>query len=168
MAAEFKVIESNTAAETLSEASTLNFGSVDAVDLVPSSYPIIAGNNSYEKWIRLQIIDPKGAEIDNVKCWLHQGALKAGEALKSNLILTGYSAASFPGGGPVATESTIAVVNIPVDEPPGPNVGIGGQLSGSLTIAGYTDYIVLQLQTQAAIQSGSVNQKLLVIQWDEQ
>jgi hypothetical protein len=44
---------------------------------------------------------------------------------------------------------------------------IKGSVIGSLTAAGSSDYIVLQLQTTASTPPGDLTQKTLKLQWTE-
>jgi len=155
------------------DVSNVNFGSTDAAELVPASYPITAGADahSYEKWLRLHVTELGATtSIDNIKVWVSNlgGGYKTGEGLSTNAKTSGYSASSYPAGGPVNTDSAAAVSAMPESEPIGPNIGIGGSLSGALTAAGYSDYIVIQLDVTASTPSGSLNQKTLTFQWDEQ
>ncbi len=176
MSATAEVIESNgtSAAKVDTVITSLPMGSVDAHDLVPADHPITAGQNSFEKWLRVHITDIGSAAIlDNFKAFFSSlGAWKTGEKVKTNCssIESKYSAASYPTGGPVATASTIALYDMPEAEPAQSNLGIGGLLHGQVipaSIPAYTDYVCLQLQTTVSTPSGEVNPKVLVIQWDE-
>lgn len=155
------------------DVANVNFGSIDAAELVPSSYPITAGADahSFEKWLRLHLTALGGATVvDNIKVWLSNlgGGYKAGEGVSTNARTSSYGgAATYPVAGPVNTNSPIATQVMPTSEPIGPNIGIGGLLSGSLTAVGYTDYIVLQLDVSASTPSGALNQKTITFQWDE-
>lgn len=159
--------------ETL-DISNVNFGSVDQAELVPATYPITAkaDGHSFEKWLRLYVSAMGGSsQIDNIKIWLSDlgGGWKTEEGMSCNLIESGYSQASYPSGGPVETNSTVAINAMPETEPAGPNMGIGGSLSGQITSApSYSDYIVLQLDVSQNTPAGAVNQKTITYQWDEQ
>jgi hypothetical protein len=154
--------------------SNVNFGSDDSPNLIPATYPIVAqaDGHSYEKWLRLKVTDlGLASAIDNFKVWLSNlgGGWAVGEGISCNLVTSGYSEASYPAGGPVDTDSSDATVSMPESEPAGANVGISGSLSGTITAADeYTDYFVLQLDVSASTPSGSVNQKEITVQWDEQ
>lgn len=158
-------------AVTTDDVANINFGSTDMAELTPASYPIVAqaDGHSYEKWIRLQLTNLGVASIiDNFKMWLSSGSYVTGEGISCNLVTSGYSQASYATGGPVESDSAVATQSMPTSEPASANVGVGGSLSGQLTAIGYTDYIVLQLDVTASTPSGSVNQKTITIQWDEQ
>ncbi len=177
MAATVVLAETNgpqaSSTETL-DVANVNMGSTDAAALVPTSAPITAqvDGHSYEKWLRLYLSDLGGsAQIDNVKVWLSNlgGGWKTGEGMSASLTESGYSAPSYATGGPVETDSTVAVNAMPETEPAGANAGIAGSLSGALTAApGYTDFFVLQLDVSNLTPAGAVNQKTITFQWDEQ
>lgn len=177
MAATIVLAESNGPLATVAEAldiSNVNFGSTDGPNLVPTAAPITAqaDGHSYEKWLRLYLTDLGGsAQIDNVKVWLSNlgGGYAAGEGVSASLVTAGYSAPSYPVAGPIETDSADAIAVMPVAEPTGANVGIGGSLAGSITSAlEYTDFFVIQLDVTASTPAGAVNQKTFTFQWDEQ
>ena len=177
MAATVVVAERNgplaSSVETI-DVSNVNLGSTDAAALNPTSAPITAkaDGHSYEKWLRLYINALGGSSVvDNVKVWLSNlgGGWKTGEGMSCNLRTTGYAQASYPSGGPVQTDSSVATVAMPESEPSGANLGIGGSLSGTITaVPAYTDYAVIQLDVSAATPAGAVNTKTITFQWDEQ
>jgi len=177
MAATVVVAETNgpqaSAVETL-DPSTLNVGSVDASQLDPVANPItaMADGHSFEKWLRMYVSDMGGSNIvDNFKVWVSNlgGGWKTEEGMSCNLVTTGYAAATYPTAGPVGTDSPDATVAMPESEPSGPNVGIGGSLSGQITsIPAYSDFIVFQLDVTENTPAGDVNQKTITFQWDEQ
>jgi len=177
MAATVVIAETNgavgTSLETIDPAN-LNMGSVDAAVLNPTAYPVTAqaDGHAFEKWLRFYLSDLGGSSIiDNLKIWISNlgGGWKTGEGMSCNLREAGYSAASYPVGGPIQTNSAIATLAMPVAEPSGPNLGIGGSLGGSLVAApGYSDWMALQLDVTELTPAGAVNQKTITFQWDEQ
>lgn len=104
--------------------------------------------------------------VDNLKVWKNSGNYVAGEGIDTNLRESSYGGAETY-DTPTETTSTVATQVYPVAEPSGPNLGIGGSLSGQLTGAGDSDYMVSQLQTTGATPAGNVNQKQFTYQWDE-
>ncbi|MCK5616536.1 hypothetical protein KAR91_82500, partial [Candidatus Pacearchaeota archaeon] len=109
--------------------------------------------------------------IDNLKVWLSSlgGGWKAGEGMSTNMRTTGYSAATYLTAGPIETDSADADQVMPESEPSGPNLGIAGGLGGQITaVPSYSDWAVLQLDVTNLTPAGSVNQKTLTFQWDEQ
>lgn len=176
MAATVVVAETNgpsgSAVETLDPAN-INMGSNDSAALDPLTYPItaMADGHAFEKWLRIYVSAMGGsAQIDNLKIWISSlgGGWMTGEGMSTNLRESGYSAATYPTGGPVDTDSSDATQVMPETEPSGPNLGIGGSLSGQITSApNYSDWAVLQLDVTASTPAGAVNQKTLTFQWDE-
>lgn len=176
MAATVVIAETNgpdaSSVESL-DVSNINFGSQDAANLVPSSAPITAqaDGHSFEKWIRMYVQDLGGSsQIDNLKVWVSDlgGGYQTGEGISCNLTESGYSQATYPTGGPVDTDSSVATNAAPTTEPSGANIGIGGSLGGNISAApAYSDFIVLQLDVSDLTPAGSVNQKTLTFQWDE-
>lgn len=177
MSATVDIAETNgpsaSSTETI-EISNLNFGSTDAAELTPASYPITAqaDGHAYEKWVRFRVSNMGGsAQLDNLKVWISSlgGGYKTGEGVSTNLRTSGYTAATYPTGGPVDTDSTEADQTMPTSEPSGPNAGIGGSLAGTITVAtSYSDWIVIQLDVTASTPAGSLNTKVFTFQWDEQ
>jgi hypothetical protein len=69
---------------------------------------------------------------------------------------------------PVNDDSAVAVSTVPTSDPGTANVSIGGSLSGELTGAGYSDYIVLQLDVATTAAPGDTSLATFTIQYDEQ
>jgi len=160
MVATFAWSETYGASTTTGTPTNLNFGSTSAIDLTPSTYPITAGTNSYEKWVRG---DWSGSftRIDNVQFWKSAGAYVTGEGI------------DWDGDGNTAyvvstsATSSVATTVVPTADPGTANVSIGGALTGSLTATGYTDYVVMQMQITSTASAGPVNQKTFTLQYDE-
>lgn len=177
MAATVQINETNGPSASSVETpaiSNLNFGSADVPNLNPATYPITAGDNiySYEKWVRYYVSSLGGSNnISNLEVWISNlgGGYLAGEGVKANLVTSGYTAASYPVGGPVATVSAVAVNTMPTSQPIGPNLGIAGLLSGTITSApAYSDWFVAQLGVSHLTPPGNSNIKTFTFQWDEQ
>lgn len=161
MVATFEFHEANGAAPgTLGSVGNLNMGNIDSKELTPASNPITAGNNSYEKYV-VGSWAGTFTQIDNVQFWMSAGSFGTGESIDWSGSVTAYA-------DPVATTSTVATTAIPTSDPGTANVTIGSSLSGTLSAAGRSDYIVLQYQTTVSADPGPTNQKTFTIQWDEQ
>lgn len=177
MAATVVITETNgpqaSSTETV-DPSNINMGSVDDAELDPATHPITAqaDGHAFEKWLRMFVSAMGGSSIiDNLKIWLSSlgGGWKTGEGMSTNLRESGYVQASYPSGGPIEINSTVATQGMPESEPSGPNLGIGGSLGGSITSApSYSDWGVLQLDVSNLTPAGSVNQKTITFQYDEQ
>ena len=158
MAATFQWSESNGAGPTVTDGiSNINFGSTDAVNLNTTTYPIIAAQNSYEKYNQGKF-SGTFTTISNMKFWKSAGTYVTGEDIKAAVTVT-YTQ-------PVATTSTVATVTVPTSVGAALTVlAIGG--GATITAPGYTEYIVMQLQTTGSTPSGAVNQKTFTFQYDE-
>lgn len=133
-----------------------------------ATYPITAGENSYELWVRPHF---KGTwnTIDGIKFGLVGGALLSGEAVYCGWIQpTGQSYQT-----PVKINSTIAVSSIPSG---GAScyIGISGSITTQMistsldnTSGQWGDWIVLQLRTSSNIPAGATNTKTFSISYTE-
>lgn len=155
MAATVQINEFNTAGETkTANITNSNMGSTDAVNLVVATYPIVPGENSYEKWQKIEVTAMGGSSaIDNLKIW-RTTALGGSAVHLTNARETSYGGAE-TFATPIATDSTIATETMPTTEPTDANLGIGGSLTGALTEAGSSDYLVHQIQTDAGDVAGA-------------
>jgi len=160
MAAIFQWCEANGSGATVTDGITnLNMGDVDAPNLVTSTYPIVAGENSYEKFIKAKFTSTF-TEISNMKFWKSAGALKTGETVKANLVLpASYSQ-------PVKTTSSQATTDVP--ESLGAALAVRSAAdTATITATGYTEYICMQLRTTGSTPAGAVNTKTYTFQYDE-
>ena len=90
MVSTFTFHEGNGAGGTLGSVGNLNLGTTDAKELVPATYPITAGNNSFEKWF----VGSWGGtftKISGVRFWKASGAYGTGEVIKWTGSATLYS-----------------------------------------------------------------------------
>jgi hypothetical protein len=155
MAATVEIDESHGAGETLTHGiSNSNFGSSDAANLVAANYPITPGNNSYEKWQKFHVSAMGGSsKIKTLKVW-RTTALGGSAVHVTNAREAGYAGAAVY-ATPVATDSSVATQAMPTSEPTGANLGIGGSLAGEITVAGSSDYLVHQVQSDAGDIAGA-------------
>ena len=166
MAATIQIDETNGAGPTGSETTNItnsNMGSTDAANLNPVTYPVIPGNNTYEKYQRMHVTAMGGSSsIQNLQIW-RTGALGGAAVHKTNARTAAYGGAAAY-ATPVATVSSYTQT-MPTANPGAANLGIGGALAGSLTTTGYSDYLVHQIQSNAADTAGSTS--TLNYQYDE-
>jgi len=164
MAATVEICESNGAGETVThDIANSNMGAVDAAELDPVANPVTPGNNTYEKYQRFHVTAMGGSSaIDNLKVW-RTGALGGAAIHVTNARETSYAQATY--AIPVATDSTAATQTMPTSEPTGANLGVGGGLTGQLTAAGYSDYLVHQVQTDPGDTAGATT--TMNYQYDE-
>lgn len=165
MAASVRINEYNGAGatETVNIGDT-DMGSVDQANLDPVANPIVAGANAFEKWQKLQVTAMGGSsKINNLKIW-RTGALGGAAVHKTNARTTDYAGAETY-STPTASTSTKATQTMPSSVPATANLGIGGALAGELVAPGYSDYLIHQIQTNAADVAGSTS--TLNYQYDE-
>lgn len=155
MAATVQINEFNTAGETKTASITSsNFGSSDAVNLVVASNKITPGQNSFEKWQKIEVTNMDTAtSIDNLKIWV-TGTLSGSDSLLTNARTSSYGGAE-TFATPTASTSSVADQTMPSSEPGTANLGIGGSLTGELTATGASDYLVMQLQVDSGTTSGA-------------
>ena len=165
MAATVEICESNGAGETVSHNITnTNMGSTDAANLNPVTSPTTPGNYTYAKYQRIHVTDMStSSAILNLKVW-RTGALGGSATHLTNAgTTTNYNAKSY--AQPVA--SAIADVDnaMPTSAPATENLGISGALGNSITVAGYSDYLVHIILTDADDVVGSTS--TMNYQYDE-
>lgn len=153
MSATFAWSESNGAGQVVTDGITnVNFGNVDAPNIVPATNPIAAGANSYEKWVRGKFSGVFNS-VANLRFWKSLGSYVTGEDIKAAKDAT-YAT-------PVSTTSSVATVTIPVVE--------GSALAPAAPVSNpdYSGYITMQLQTTVSTPPGNVNQKTFTLKYDE-
>lgn len=158
MAATHAWSESNGAGEVVTDGiSNINFGSNDSANLVTATYPIVAGEDSYQKYIRCKFTSVVG-EITNMKFWKSAGALKTGEAIIGSENVTYAQPSTTPDGGDAAVPTVLgsawAIQSTEGD-------------TSKITTDGYTKYFRLQTTTTSSTPSGAVNTKTWTFQYDE-
>lgn len=168
MAATIEFCESNGAGETITHGvANWNFGSTDAPNVIPASFPITAGTNSFTKFWRFHVSDMASSnKIDNLQCWKSAGAYVTGEDIQCSLTTTEGTYDATPYATP--TQTTYTAATFPTADPGTANWGIKATLSGYLTVTGYSDYLKAQMATTGSTPPGNVNQKTFTINYDEQ
>jgi hypothetical protein len=164
MAATVEICESNGAGETVTHnVSNVNMGSIDAANLDPVAYPVIPGNNTYEKFHRFHVTSMGGSsKIDNLQVW-RTGALGGSATHVTNARTSSYAQVTY--SAPDTTEATQSTQTMPTADPGSANLGIGGSLTGSLTAAGYSDYLNHIIKTNSGDTAGSTS--TMNFQYDE-
>jgi hypothetical protein len=167
MAATFNWAQSHGATPTVvdlgASGNLFNFKDVDDATVANySSNPVTAGQNSYEVWVRAHFTGTFNL-IDNIQFWMSTDfSPNTGLTLKYKANNVGAHVPS------VKTASTVATTAMPTSDPGTANVSIGGSLSGNLSAAGYSDYIVIQCQTTTAAAAGDSSLAVFSLQYDEQ
>lgn len=139
-------------------------GNSETPNLDPVAFPVIPGTFTYAKYQRVHLTALGGSsKIENLKIW-RTGALGGAAVHVTNARIAAY-------GGAIAyvTPVKIAIATVdqtmPVATPASANLGIAGSLAGGLLAIGYSDYLVHQIQTNAADIAGSTS--TMSYQYDE-
>ena len=154
------------------EATNINLGSVDSVDLVPASNAILKGAFSFGKFGKFNFSGSM-TQVDNVRLYKSSGVYKTEEVAE----FSGSVAMSVPD----ATDQTYD--SVPIAKPDSWNVllpsgqadGDGGTLlqADSISTPGYTsgsrtNLVGFQLSTTANTETGATNQKVFSLVYDTQ
>ncbi len=143
--------------------SDTDMGSADNATVDPVASPVTAGNNTYQKYQTFHITNMGGSsKIDNLQVW-RTSALGGTALHKTNARTSSY--ARKPYVAPTASATSAADQTMPTSDPAAANLGIDGSLSGSRTATGHSDFLVHQVQTNAADTAGSTS--TMNYQYDE-
>ena len=116
------------------------------------TYPISAGNNSYELWLR-GFFGGSYNTVTDLRFWMSQDfSPNTGLTVKFTGTQQTYAQ-------PTNLSSSFAVSTVSTSDPGTANVSVGSSLNSSITLSmgGYTDYLVLQLQTQGNAAAGDTS-----------
>lgn len=147
--------------------SDCNYKNVDDSTTAYSSSPIVAGNNSFAKY-QFGIFSGTFNQILNCKWSAHTlpaGSLATGLTLKA-LVTTTYTTPSTTAlAGSTDYTTAVAVgsgfsVNLSTTGPE-------GTANTTLSAAGYTQYLVSQLQTTSSAAAGDMATITQTLQYDE-
>ena len=161
MSATHQFAESNGVGEVETiPIANVNFGSVDAAELVPATNPIIRGNASYEKYIRCKFTG-SWTEISNMIFWKSAGVYKTDESIKAaaNVAYVQPSNVANADSDVPITEGTALSINSAEGDPT--------IVYGTSGVSGYTTYIRLQTRSTISTPTGAGNQKTFTFQYDE-
>ncbi len=166
MVATVEISETNTGSVTTNSITNLNFGNVDAINIVIATNPINRGDFSFEKFIRYRLAALGGSnKIDNFKVWL-TGSEDTGIVHDSNLTGSMLDEAYHT---PISTASAEAIRVVPRTTPTNQNVGKSGAGAAGLTVAGsFSDNIIMQAETQGGAAPGDQTSNNWFFQYDEQ
>lgn len=121
--------------------------------------PITAGGNSMEIYLAGKFGGTFN-KIENLQFW-QSGAFTPSTGLAAYWLVNGTTAYAQP-----STAIAVATGAVPTSDPAAENVYIGGATGGSLTAAGASDYIVLQLRTTTAAAAGDTGLAEFTFQYD--
>jgi hypothetical protein len=95
------------------------------------------------------------SKVKTLKVW-RPGTLGTGATHKTNARESSYAGAETY-NDPTKTDRSATYhysQTIPTSEPSGANIGIGGSLTGEITVVGKSDYIVHQIQLDGTAVAG--------------
>lgn len=175
MAATFEWDESNGMGETITHGVTnVNWKNVDNTTTAYTASPIVAGNNSYEKW-QFGHFSGSYNQILNGKFAHTAGTLGTGLTLKGAPTMTqdddrlAYATPSTTANSSLTTNltSTTTIGN-------GIDVYFGatgpansGKATSTTANPAYTNYLTTQLQTSGSAAAGDTATVTLTLQYDE-
>lgn len=149
---------------TESTISSCDWKSVDDSTTSRASAPVLAGSNSYDKYIYLKFTGVFN-QISAVKFAHTAGTLGTGISLKSKITSTYTTPATTALGSATDITSTTSIGSgaSVLLSTTGPN----GSTSASQTSTCYTQYIVTQVQTTSAANAGDSGTVTLTVQYNE-
>ena len=149
---------------TESTISSCDWKSVDDSTTSRASAPVLAGSNSYNKYIYLKFTGTFN-QISAVKFAHTAGTLGTGISLKSKITSTYATPATTALASSTDITSTTAIGSgaSVLLSTTGPN----GSTSASQTTTCYTQYIVTQVQTTTAANAGDSGTVTLTVQYNE-
>lgn len=134
----------------------------DATAANYSSNPIVAGNKSYEVYLRAKFTGTF-SKIDNLQFW-RSTDFSPNTGLSVKWYPNGLSAYAQPTSG-----LSKAISAVPTSDPGTANLRVKNflALSASLAASGYSSYIVLQLNTTSAAPAGDTSLATFTLNYDE-
>ena len=164
MAATFSWAQSNGAGETVTDlgasGNLFNFKTNDSATAADySSNPITAGLCSMEVYLRAKFTGTFN-RIDNLQFW-QSTAFSPSTGLQVT-----FAGNNHAYGTPSTDDNGHG--NVPTSDPGTANVSVAGALTGGLTGTGYSDYMILQLDTTTSAAAGDTSLATFTLQYDEQ
>lgn len=150
---------------TASLISSCDWKSVDDTTTPRASAPVLAGNNSFIKYIYLKFSGTFN-QISNVKFAHTAGTLGSGISLKGKVTSTYATPVATAISGATDMTSAISVgsgASVLLDTN-GPN---GNSPQASQTAECYTQYLATQVQTEATANAGDSGEVTLTVQYNE-
>jgi hypothetical protein len=138
-----------------------NFKNIDTLGTSDyTTYPIAAGSNSYEVWLRGHFYGTFNAIYD-LRFWMSTDfSPNTGLTIKFRSTQQTYLQ-------PTNATSSIATSTISSSDPGTRNVSVGGSLTSSITTPSYSDYMVIQLQTASNAAAGDTSLAVLSLSYIE-
>lgn len=143
--------------------TNLNFGNIDAAHLSYTAHPIRRGQNSFDKWIKLEWYTGAANRLSNFKFWRSDSLGGSGPSLP-----TGISIVCEVGVLSDLTYVQPSITSIGNHECP--NTEAGGMVVGpsQLTAVGSTYFVRVQMKTTSQAATGDVPVQYFSFSWDEE
>lgn len=134
-----------------SSGNLFNFKNIDSIGTSDyTNYPIPAGSNSYELWLR-GFFSGVFNSISDLRFWMSADfSPNTGLVVKAKTTQQTYIQ-------PTNLSSSIATSTLGTSDPGQRNVSVAGSLTSSILATGYTDFVVLQLQTLSIAPAGDTS-----------
>jgi hypothetical protein len=160
MPATVEIDESNGTTEVVTHAITnSNYGSTNAANINAVNFPIIPGDNAFEKWHRLHISSMGGsAVIRNLRYFATAPAANTTHNFNGHGTQATYDGANHKQTTylQAAVTPTRTPETVPVVAPVTANIGFNGLLAGEINAApAFSDFIVSQVRTTASATAGT-------------
>src|SRR3990172_2090347 len=153
MAATFAWTESNGAGQTMTNPiSNVNFGNTDSPNLAAPNNRVVAGQNSFEKWVRGHFSGTY-TSISNLKFFKSAGTLPAEVSIKAAVNAT-YAT-------PTSSTSVVATSNVPT------TLGTALAPNSPGASPAFSGYITMQLQALVSADPGALATQTFLLQYDE-
>jgi hypothetical protein len=160
MAATVEIDESNGSTEVITHnIANSNYGSTDTATLNAINYPIVPGDNAFEKWQRLHVTNMGGSvAIRSLRYFATAPAANTTHQFNGHTTQGTYDSVNHkqltylqPTVTPTRTPEIVPVV-----APSTANIGVGGNLVGEITTAPqFFDYILSQIRTNVSATAGT-------------
>lgn len=162
------IAESTGATPTVTNSITnLNMGATDAINLAYATWPIVAGDNGFEKWVRIYLsATGTSNKIDNFQLWMSPTPSVTGITYYGNITSGGPGGTGQSFTQPTASTSTVATITYP--GPSDPDVNNLAPSGGIATAGSYSEYCVIQVRSTGSSPPGNLPQKTFHFQYDEQ
>lgn len=158
MAATVEIDETNgTSPGTLTHNITnTNYGTTDAVNLDPIAFPITPGGNSFQKWQQWHVTAMGGSvAVKNLKYFATAPATNTSHLFNGHITQGTYDTTKKTAYEQPDQLSADTPNAVPTSAPASANIGIGGSLTGQLTAAGFSDFVVSIITTTASATAGT-------------
>jgi len=161
MPSVFHWSESNEAGEVENlDVANVNFGSIDATELVPADNPVVCGDDSFEKYIRIKFTGT-WTEISNMKFWKSLGGYVTDELIKAAANVAYVQPSDTPNADSAIPTVLGSALSIQSAE------GDATIVYGASGVTGYTKYIRMQTHSTVSTPAGAGAQKVFTVQYDE-